>query len=114
MRYDQFDEVLEKLTRRVKKTLAIKGDEYASGLDRLQAFKVAAALRGTDSVETLLGMMLKHTVSIYDMGDNYMAYTIEQWDEKIIDHICYLILLRAVLTEESFSGNNTPQDDCPF
>ena len=54
-------------------------------------------------VGALSGMMCKHTVSIYDLINGYeegRAIEPELWDEKIIDNINYLILLRAVLREE--------------
>lgn len=44
--------------------------------------------------------MAKHTVSIYDMSRANEAFPLELWDEKITDHINYLILLRALLVEE--------------
>lgn len=48
-------------------------------------------------------MMCKHTVSIYDLINGYKmgrAIEPELWDEKIIDNINYLILLRAALYED--------------
>lgn len=45
--------------------------------------------------------MAKHTVSIYDMARSDDSFSLEKWDEKITDHINYLILLRAVVVEEN-------------
>lgn len=45
--------------------------------------------------------MAKHTVSIYDMARSEETFPLEKWDEKITDHINYLILLRAVVVEEN-------------
>lgn len=45
-------------------------------------------------------MMAKHTVSIYDMCNSGLKYPIELWNEKITDHINYLLLLRAIIEEE--------------
>lgn len=49
--------------------------------------------------QAISGMMAKHTVSIYDMVESGKPFELAQWDEKITDHICYLILLRAALVE---------------
>ena len=54
-------------------------------------------------ISALAGMMCKHTVSIYDLIEGYeagRAIEPELWDEKIIDSINYLILLRAALYED--------------
>jgi hypothetical protein len=50
-------------------------------------------------LEACAGMMAKHTVSIYDMCGSEEPFYAEQWDEKITDHINYLILLRAIVYE---------------
>ena len=83
--------------------LLAKAGEYAADGDRLHNFKRAAHLQGITPVGALSGMMCKHTVSIYDLINGYeegRAIEPELWDEKIIDNINYLILLRAVLREE--------------
>jgi hypothetical protein len=79
--------------------LGSKGNEYATE-DRLHNFKVAAELQSETPQESLGGMMAKHTVSIYDMIRSPQTFTRAQWDEKITDHINYLILLRAIVEEE--------------
>lgn len=79
--------------------LVDKAREYATDDDRLHNFNVAAALQDETPVEALLGMMAKHTVSVFDMGRNAMAYPMDIWDEKITDHINYLLLLRAAIQE---------------
>lgn len=101
MDFRQFDKVLEKQLDRVKEVLSSKAVEYSADEDRLSNFKTAAALQGVPLSEALRGMMVKHTVSIYDMIGSRQTYSIDQWDEKITDHINYLILLRAVIIEES-------------
>lgn len=60
-------------------------------------------MQGITPVGALSGMMCKHTVSIYDLINGYeegRAIEPELWDEKIIDSINYLILLRAALYED--------------
>jgi hypothetical protein len=88
--------------------LVDKGVEYATH-DRLHNFKQAAALQNTTPRKALAGMMAKHTISIYDMIESDLANPMAVWTEKITDHINYLILLKAILIEET-SPNPTPID----
>jgi hypothetical protein len=81
-------------------TLLKKGKEYSTDEDKLYNFKVAAGLQGILPKEACAGFMAKHTVSIYDMCRSGGTFTDEQWNEKITDHINYLILLRALVYEE--------------
>ena len=48
-------------------------------------------------------MMAKHTVSVYDLINDYDAgieTSVDMWDEKIGDHINYLLLLTAMIYEK--------------
>lgn len=80
--------------------LVNKAQEYATD-DRLHNFRVAAELHGTTMASALAGMMAKHSVSVYDMCKDPGAHNMEVWDEKLTDHINYLLLLRAVVAEEA-------------
>jgi len=79
--------------------LQTKGGEYSTEGDRLGNFKTAAALQNCTPEQALAGMMAKHVVSIYDMIGANCAGPLEMWDEKILDAINYLILLRALVSE---------------
>lgn len=85
--------------------LVEKAKEYATS-DRLHNFRTAAELTDSSMADALLGMMLKHTISIYDLCNEkvYVAKKrpIELWNEKITDHINYLILLLAVLSDKGY------------
>lgn len=100
MNAERFDQVLNEQIKRVIDILGSKADEYASDKDRLHNFKASGMLQHISPIEALRGKMAKHTISIYDMIGSGVVYPIEQWDEKITDHINYLILLRALLIEE--------------
>lgn len=101
MKSTQFNEIVVDQLDRVQATLVNKGGEYATEADRLHNFVQAAAMQGITTREALSGMMIKHTVSIYDMiGGPTGGFTTEQWDEKITDHITYLVLLKAIIVEE--------------
>lgn len=99
MKTEDFEKIVNQTLDRCKDVLIVKAREYATE-DRLHNFRVAAGLEGITSRQALAGMMAKHTVSVYDMcrGGEYPA---AQWDEKIGDSINYLLLLRALVEDES-------------
>lgn len=100
MNISDFNNVVQTQVNRSLGTLVQKGVEYGSDVDRLHAFKQAAHLQNITNKEALGGMMVKHTTSIYDMINSGETYSEEMWDEKIGDHINYLLLLRALVAEE--------------
>lgn len=102
----RFAEIVDLQLRLCKDVLVDKAREYATE-DRLHNFKVAAELQGVDMLEACAGMMAKHTVSIYDMCGSDEPFYAEQWDEKITDHINYLILLRAIVYEMAEEESET-------
>lgn len=100
MNNEDFRNNLDTIHEKVETVLGAKGDEYATDNDRLHNFKVAAQVQGITVKEALSGMMAKHTVSVYDMIADGKDHSLDKWDEKILDHINYLILLRAIVVEE--------------
>ena len=99
MKKSEFQDVVLDQLNRCEDMLVVKGSEYATDTDRLSNFRAAAAIQNTTMLQALGGMMVKHTVSIYDMIRSNGVYEQELWDEKITDHINYLLLLQAVLQE---------------
>lgn len=97
---NKFNETVETQIKRCTDVLIKKADEYATE-DRLHNFKVAAVLQNCTVEQALNGMQAKHTVSVYDMVNSGEEYPIDMWNEKITDHINYLLLLRAVVEERS-------------
>lgn len=100
MQTDQFTTIIENQINLSRQTLIQKSGEYASEIDRLHNFKIASVTLGNTPSQALAGFMAKHTVSIYDMIRSGEPYTASMWEEKITDHINYLLLLRAVIQEE--------------
>lgn len=100
MKTEDFNTVLSQQITRCTNVLVVKAKEYGTE-DRLHNFKVAAALQGCSPRQALAGMMAKHTVSTYDMCMSYELFSMDQWNEKITDSINYLLLLRALVEEES-------------
>jgi len=109
MNQEAFEKVFEDQVEICRTTLLAKSKEYSTDADKLHNFKVAGALKCETPEAALAGMMGKHTVSIYDCirkieldpvsnpcGD---PTQMDLWEEKIKDHINYLILLKALLIE---------------
>lgn len=100
MNAERFDRVLREQLDRVENMLSSKASEYADDTDRLHNFRITSALQGITPAQACVALMSKHTVSVFDMVRSGNAYPLDKWDEKITDHINYLILLRAIVTEE--------------
>lgn len=101
------DAVVDHCIDNIKSTLSAKAVEYSRNADRLHNFKRAANVADTTPAKALLGMMLKHEVSILDMVDDDESGVHASGlllDEKFGDIINYYILLKALLLEP---------DDCP-
>lgn len=84
--------------------LGEKHKEYSRNSDKLHNFKRAAEIKGNITPETaLVGMMMKHIVSILDIVDDletHQEVPSEKFlSEKIGDLINYLVLLEALITE---------------
>ena len=99
MNNDDFVATVDSVLNRIDSLLVKKGKEYAPGVDRLHHFHAAAELTGQDPIHILRGFMVKHTISIYDMLEHPEDHKMDLWDEKIGDHIAYLVLLKALLVD---------------
>ena len=103
---NEFNDVVIGQMERCKMLLITKGNEYAPEamsnveIDRLAHFKKAATLMRTTPKIALMGMLVKHYISIMDMSMDDKDYPVEQWSEKITDSINYLLILRAIVEEE--------------
>ena len=100
MNSEWFEKVIKEQIKTCEDVLIGKAKEYATDDDRLHNFKNAAGMMSCDPKEALAGMMAKHTISVYDMCRSGKDYPIELWNEKITDHINYLLLLKAIVEEE--------------
>jgi hypothetical protein len=103
MNVNDFDFTIQNQIKKSQQVLLDKGREYA-GNDRLHNFRQAAHIQGITLKAALAGMMAKHTVSVYDMCESEDPFTLEQWEEKLTDHINYLLLLKAIVVEEALDG----------
>lgn len=104
----EFSNVLDDTILKSVSILKTKAGEYAKG-DRLHNFKVAAKLGNCTPEMALRGMMAKHIVSVWDLvkdTEEGKSVSADLWDEKIIDSINYLILLRAIIIDREQVVNN--------
>ena len=105
MKRKEFGVVLEQQLARITSILGAKTEEYATDADQLSNIRESASLQHTTMRNAVAGMLSKHTVSIFAMCRDPKTHTLAQWDEKITDHIIWLILLRACIVEESKEQN---------
>ena len=106
-----FSLIFEDTIRQMEKVLGAKAEEYASDLDRLQNFATASTLTNNNIAQACAGMMAKHTASVYEMVSTGKAYSAELWDEKIGDHLNYLVLLKACLIEAGLYTIDSDKED---
>lgn len=96
-----FDQIIEKRCEAIKETLTLKALEYATDKSRFHNFEVAAKRRDTTPEDALMGMKVKHDVSVDDLVEwaknNPEKLTIYIINEKIGDSINYLVLLEGLL-----------------
>ena len=98
---EPFNQIIEHQIKLCLEVLINKAQEYVEDHDRLHNFRVAAELQDVSVPQALAGMMAKHTVSVYDLCREYgvQPFDYELWEEKITDHINYLLLLKAAIKE---------------
>ena len=93
---EQFEKVLQNRCLSMRKTLSIKAEEYSKGSNRYHNFNVAARILGTTPEKALLGMWMKHIVSVLDMIAEEKPMDEKVIDEKIGDLINYAVLLEGL------------------
>lgn len=98
MKADRFNELVQLENEKSVALLCTKAEEYA-GADRLENFKQAAGMLSINNAEALMGMLVKHFVSVGKMSKDPTKYTMEKWDEKLVDIRNYTYLLKAILVD---------------
>lgn len=109
---DTFTLLVDKQLNHCAQTLVKKGEEYASDVDRLHNFKVAARINGTTPEKALWGMYTKHLVSVMDLVEYPGHATEKLMFEKIGDSINYMVLLKALLVERMREECPAPDPGC--
>ena len=83
-----------------------KNEEYSRNNDKLHNFKTAAMIRNITPEDALIGMWLKHLVSVFDIVDDLPKLPDNSiLEEKITDSINYLVLLEALIKEREGKGS---------
>lgn len=102
MQEERFNQIVEAQVDMALATFLKKNNAYSGtqSVDRLQGVKDVAAIRGVSKLEAISGMMAKHTMSIYSMMKSDQVLPLEVWNEKINDHINYLLLTIAAVHED--------------
>jgi len=98
MNAQDFDNVVNAEHQASCTLLLSKAKEYA-GEDRLENFKQAAGMLDINPAQALMGMLVKHFVSVGKMSKDPTAYPMDKWDEKLRDIRNYTYLLKAVLID---------------
>ena len=103
MTLENFNTSVSRQLNYCESLLVQKGKEYApqADVDRLSSFKIAGELQDISPKEALCGMLAKHVVSVYEMCRTHEPYSIEKWTEKITDTINYLLILKAMVDDET-------------
>jgi len=99
--------IADTLFANCKEVLVRKNDEYTINKDVLHNVYQAASLQGLTLTQLVTALMSKHTVAIFNMVTSKNAFSEEVWDEKIIDQINYLILLKIALEEDDLIKQET-------
>lgn len=99
MQLERFEGILDAQLKRVRDVLVVKTEEYSANNDQLANIKFMAQLQGIGMPQAVVGAMAKHTFSVYKMVRDGESYPMDVWDEKITDHIIWLLLLRASLID---------------
>lgn len=99
MTHADFDILLERRLKLTSEVLGRKASEYATEDERLHNFKMAALMTGMTPEQALMGMLVKHLVSVIDTVREERTPTQSLADEKIGDCVNYLILLEALFAE---------------
>lgn len=105
MNTEAFNKLLDRRLQKIKEVLTGKAGEYSVNDDRLHNFKRAAQIENCSTRESLRGMAVKHFVNIDDAIVSGQPRSQAWIDEKIGDAVNYLILLEAVMTEDSSVSN---------
>lgn len=100
MTNEAFEKLCEEILKEAKEVRDIKAGEYTGFEDRLSNFRQQAAMRQTTILDAIGGNMCKHTASIYELIQRNTE-GVGMWEEKIIDHINYLLLLYAAVAEQN-------------
>lgn len=100
---EDFEKSVKDVLDKVSSVMFKKNVEYSRDGNRMHNFEAAGRILNCSPAQVLLGMKVKHDVSILDIVkdiDDGRYPSESLLDEKIVDSINYLLILRALLIEE--------------
>lgn len=96
----RFNEIVEEQINTCKAILVKRGKTYAPGEDRIEQEKTISTLRHCTELQAISGMMVKHTITIYDLLEGRIKDApLEYWSEVIGDHINWLLITKVQIVE---------------
>ena len=96
---EKFNEMMYEIFTKIRDMSTKKQEEYQETFDRLKHFREKANLRKRRLPQAIWDCADKHIISITNMIDSGENFPLSLWDEKIIDNMVYLLLLRASIIE---------------
>lgn len=96
----RFNEIVKETLQQVDEILIKKGKEYSGNVDVFKNFRIAAVADESTPEEALWGMYMKHWVSIRQIVKDGELPSKELLNEKILDSIAYMILLKGIIIEQ--------------
>jgi hypothetical protein len=103
MNIKDFEKLMnERFSHCGKLMIGSKNVEYSRNNDKLHNFKVAGRIGGVTPEFALIGMFMKHLVSVFDIVNDLDDNRLPEeaiLQEKITDTINYLVLLEGLITE---------------
>jgi hypothetical protein len=108
MNPEKFNEMMYEIFTKIKDMSTRKQEEYQENTDRLKHFREKANLRKRRLPQAIWDCADKHIISITNMIDSGENFPLQLWDEKIIDNMVYLLLLRAAILETPMLEEKEP------
>ena len=100
MDWETYKKIIEDRLSACKELLVRKANGYSRDGDPFHNFKVAGEILNTTPEKTLLGMWIKHVISIIDIVNDIPELpTDEILAEKISDTINYMLILEAMVLD---------------
>lgn len=108
MTSEQLQNLAAWIAERTIERLQGKSSEYSEAFDRLSHFKKSAKITNLHPLTVGCVLLDKHILSIFKEFTPVPSetYTYEFLQEKIIDAVCYLVLLYGLALEDLESRGN--------
>ena len=103
MNQTEFDVVVKRVIERLELMLSDKRAEYATDNDVLSNLRRVGSMNNIQPEQALMVLVSKHLAALMKFNKEVVfggqVRPLEQWDEKIIDIMAYMVLLEALVVE---------------